>query len=278
MVQQFIRASRFTAFFLDDNQSVRSGEIGHSRYILHHAAELGIPVEEIDLNLQFRCGGSESYIHWTDGLLGFRPGYDLEWRRYGGYDLRLVDDVPAMDRDLRRLAADGHTCRIVAGYCWRWSKPQGNGALVHDVNDPRFEGWSGPWIAKTGQHLKPLDHQYFQWATQAEKYEEVGSIYSVQGFEFDHVGLIWGEDLVWRDGRWVAQLDRNKDHAFKKELRTSGEDPVAKLRNVYRVLLTRGMRGTFLFVLDEETRAHVQACLQEAGALGRVSREGAGRA
>ena len=94
-----------------------------------------------------------------------------------------------------------------------------------------------------------------------EAYEQVGSIYSVQGFEFDDVGLIWGDDLVWRDGKWVAQLEFNKDNAFKKELRNSGGDPVEKLRNVYRVLLTRGMMSTQLFVLDEETRAHVRDCL-----------------
>ena len=92
-------------------------------------------------------------------------------------------------------------------------------------------------------------------------YQQVGSIYSVQGFEFDAVGVIWGDDLVWRDGAWAAQLERNKDSAFKQELRRSGENAVAKLVNVYRVLITRGMRETHLFVLDEETRRHLAACL-----------------
>jgi DUF2075 family protein len=84
----------------------------------------------------------------------------------------------------------------------------------------------------------------------------------VQGFEFDYVGVIWGEDLVWRTDRWVADLSKNKDKTFKRDVRGSGEEAVAKLRNVYRVLLTRGMRGTHLFVLDEETRAHIESLLR----------------
>lgn len=263
MVRECIRASRVSAFFLDDNQSVRPGEIGHSQVIVDEARAMGVEVEEIDLNLQFRCNGSASYVNWAEGLLGFRDGNDLEWQRFEAYDAALVDDVTAEVARLRGLQADGLTCRVVAGYCWRWSKPDPLGHLVHDVTDPRFGGWSGPWIEKTGQHLKPLDHQYYKWATNPDHFEQVGSIYSAQGFEFDHVLLLWGEDLVWRDGRWVAQLDRNKDNAFKKEIRSTGADPVEKLRNVYRVLMTRGMRGTRLFVLDEETRAYVRGRLEE---------------
>ncbi len=261
MVRECIRASLVSVFFLDDNQSVRPGEIGHSRVIIEAAEAMGVPVEEVDLNLQFRCNGSASYVAWVEGVLDFREGIDLDWRRFGAYDAEVVDDIAEEVRRLSGLMVEGFTARVVAGYCWRWSKPTSLGELVPDVADPRFGGWAAPWIEKTGQHLKPLDHQYFKWATEPSHFEQVGSIYSAQGFEFDHILVIWGEDLVWRDGRWVAQLDKNKDSAFKKEIRQSGADPVDKLRNVYRVLLTRGMVGTRLFILDEETRSHVQRLL-----------------
>jgi uncharacterized protein len=259
MVQEVIAASKVSVFFLDDDQSVRAGEIGRSDVIETHARELGIPVERVDLNLQFRCSGSESYVNWVDGLLDFRSSNDLDWRRCGAYDFRVVQDVPSMADELRRHRDGGLKCRMVAGYCWRWSRPDSIGKLPHDLTDPRFGDWSGAWIEKTGKDLQPLDHQYYKWATQDSHAEQVGSIYSVQGFEFDVVGVIWGEDLVRRGNRWVAQLDHNKDGAFKKELRNSGGDPTEKLLNVYRVLLTRGMRGTLLAVLDEETRRYVEA-------------------
>lgn len=257
MVREVIAASRVSAFFLDDQQSVRAGEIGRADVIEHHAREMGIPVERVDLDLQFRCSGSESYIHWVEGLLGHRSDNDLEWRHYDAYDFKLLRDAAAVADELKARRAGGLTCRMVAGYCWKWRKPDAIGALPQDLRDPRFGGWSGAWIEKTGKDLKPLDHQYYKWATQDSHAEQVGSIYSVQGFEFDCVGVIWGEDLVRRGDHWVAQLEHNKDNAFKRELKTSGADPVEKLINVYRVLLTRGMLGTLLIVLDEETRAYV---------------------
>ncbi|MFO7561899.1 MAG: DNA/RNA helicase domain-containing protein [Enhygromyxa sp.] len=261
MIDEVIAASRVTVFFLDDNQSVRAGEIGRSSLILARAKALGVPYEVHELDAQFRCAGSTSYIHWVDGLLDFRAGLDLEWQTDRIYTARIWDQMPALDAHLRRQAELGRRCRLLAGYCWRWSKIDGLGRQPHDLVDPRFGGWSGAWIHKTGKDRKPLDHQYYKWASDDDAYEQVGSIYSVQGFEFDDIGVIWGEDLVWRRDRWIAQLERNKDNAFKRELRSSGGDAVGKLRNVYRVLLTRGMQSTHLFILDEETREHVRACL-----------------
>jgi hypothetical protein len=264
MIEEVIRASRVTAFFLDDNQAVRAGEIGHSSVVREAAQRLGVRLVEMELDLQFRCSGSESYIRWVDALLGFRDSGDLAWRDQGAYALGIQPDMKRMDQLLRSLRNQGYRCRIVAGYCWTWSKPVGEGSakLVDDVKDKRFGGWSAPWIEKTGQGRKPLENQYYRWANEDDYYEQVGSIYSVQGFEFDYVGVIWGEDLVWRTDRWVADLSKNKDKTFKRDVRQSGEDPVAKLRNVYRVLLTRGMRGTHLFVLDAETREHIEALLK----------------
>ena len=266
MIEEVILASRVSAFFLDDNQAVRAGEIGHSGVIRDAAKRLGVEIIEAPLDAQFRCNGSGSYVQWVDALLGFRPDSDLAWRQAEEYAVRVEDDVTRMDQWLRGKRAAGMKCRIVAGYCWRWSAPLAGNRLVHDVKDARFGEWSAPWIEKTGQARQPMDNQYFRWANEDDYYEQVGSIYSVQGFEFDHVGVIWGEDLVWRKDHWEAHLDKNKDKTFKRDITASGGADAAtiKLRNVYRVLLTRGMQGTSLFVLDDETRVKVRSMLQIA--------------
>lgn len=72
------------------------------------------------------------------------------------------------------------------------------------------------------------------------------------------MGVIWGKDLVWRDGEWVAQ----RDQSFDKPVKQPGADTARLLRNIYRVLLSRGGRETALLCLDEETRSHVQDTLQ----------------
>ena len=254
MVEEVLRSAKVSAFFIDDDQAVRAGEIGRSSLIREAAERLGYRVEWQDLDAQFRCAGSESWIAWVDAVLGFRSNLDLNWRRDQEYDLVPFGDPAEMEAWLLASMKGGERCRMVAGFCWKWSKPSPLGALPHDI---RIGDWSAPWIEKTGKDLKPLDNQYYKWATDDEKSNQVGSIYSVQGFEFDRVGVIWGNDLVWRTDRWVAQPSASKDGAFKKELSASGEDPAEKLRNVYRVLLTRGMRATGLHIVDPETRAHV---------------------
>lgn len=262
MIREVISASKVTAFFLDDNQAVRANEIGSVEHIRAHAEEMGAKVEVLDLNTQFRCSGSKSYIDWVDFVTGFSGNKSLAWKKYDAYDFQIVSSMQEMQSKLDRLHGGGNKCRVIAGFCWRWSKPLRNGALVNDIKDERFGEWSAPWIEKTGMDLAPAENQYYRWNTEASYYSQVGSIYSVQGFEFDYAGVVFGEDLIWRDGEWRSDLGKNKDATFKKELNRSNEDPTERLRNIYRVLLTRGMKGTYVFFLDEETRRHFEESLR----------------
>jgi DUF2075 family protein len=283
MIEELVKASRVTALFLDDNQAVRADEIGSVEYILEHTKRLGIKCELVDLNVQFRCSGSQSYMDWVDYALGFpvegRSNF-MAWKEYDEYDFRIMDSMQQMQHELDRLKEQQHRCRFVAGFCWKWSEIQGNGGLVHDIKDPRFGGWSAPWIEKGDQYAAPLDSRYYKWATDEDYYSQVGSIYSVQGFEFDYIGLIVGEDLIWRgstEGKqkdqlssskdWKAELSKNKDANFTRDLKSSGADPVEKLRNIYRVLLTRGMRGTFVYFLDAQTRRYFEALIEHEQTL-----------
>ncbi|WP_455179244.1 DNA/RNA helicase domain-containing protein [Azospirillum melinis] len=136
--------------------------------------------------------------------------------------------------------------------------------LKRAVTHPSFAGWSGHWIEKSDRYAAPRDHRYYKWAAIDDYAEQVGSIYSVQGFEFDYVGVIVGDDLVFRQGQWIANLKANKDNQFKQDLaRRRALDPsvneVDKLQNIYRVLMTRGMLGTYVFFTDPETRLYFQS-------------------
>jgi DUF2075 family protein len=195
--------------------------------------------------------------------MGFNTPPSTAWKEYGGYDFRISRDVAYMQDQLAELGKRGDRSRIVAGFCWRWSEPRRDGSLVHDVSDPRFGGWSAPWIEKGDRYADPSRHRYFRWANDDEYADQVGSIYSTQGFEFDYVGVIFGDDLVVRNGVWQANLGKNKDRQFQDDIsrrRKLGNtvDAAAQLRNIYRVLLTRGMKGTLVFFLDEETAAHFE--------------------
>ncbi len=90
------------------------------------------------------------------------------------------------------------------------------------------------------------------WATDPSGFEQIGCIYTAQGFEYAWNGVIFGPDLVWRGNGWRAVREGSKDYAVKK---AAPEDFDRLIRNTYKVLLTRGLAGTVIYSTDPETRA-----------------------
>ncbi|MHB8463147.1 MAG: DNA/RNA helicase domain-containing protein, partial [Vulcanimicrobiaceae bacterium] len=249
-IDELIDASKVTVFFLDDFQAVRPGEIGSMRLIQEAAARHEARYESIDLRTQFRCGGSAQYIDWVDQLLEVRKTGEMELE-VAAYDFSICDSPTQLETYLADRIADGYSARMMAGFCWPWSKPTDEGVLVNDVV---IDDFRRPWNARpeATRLAKNIPSSIF-WASDPNGFAQVGCIYTAQGFEFDYAGVIWANDLVIRDGKWVGQPSASHDGAVKK----GGARFVDIVKNAYRVLLTRGMRGCSVYIIDDETRAYV---------------------
>jgi len=263
-ISEVVDAAKVSVFLLDQRQSVRANEIGSVGLISDYARSHDIPVSRYDLNTQFRCAGSESYIRWVDYALGLSADDSMAWKRNNEYEFRVVDSPQELEGALKEQLARGFSARLVAGFCWPWSDPLPNGALVDDV---KIGDWARPWNKKPrdlckvrGSAERPSEHPYKIWATEEEGFSQVGCIYSAQGFEFDYVGLILGADLIWDPitRSWLTDLTKNCDRGFKSGLK-SPKERLEKLQQIYRVLATRGMRGTYVYCLDPYTRDHLEA-------------------
>jgi uncharacterized protein len=150
---------------------------------------------------------------------------------------------------------------MTAGYCWRWSDPRKDGTLVPDVV---VGDWARPWNLKSERSVGGAPPSQL-WATDPAGFGQVGCVYTAQGFEYDWNGVILGPDLVWRGDRWVAQRDENKDPDFRNRRAVSDAVFDRRVRNVYKVLLTRGMVGTVLYSTDGETREMLRGLVNPAG-------------
>jgi hypothetical protein len=139
--------------------------------------------------------------------------------------------------------------RVSAGYCWPWSDPDRDGRLVSDV---RIGDWAKPWNVKSDRAVGTAPPSAL-WATAEGGFDQVGCVYTAQGFEYDWSGVIIGPDLVARHGRTVTVRDANKDPEFKKRSVTDLQYE-RHIRNIYKVLLTRGMAGTVIYAVDPQTR------------------------
>ncbi|SBT46930.1 hypothetical protein GA0070621_2756 [Micromonospora narathiwatensis] len=256
-IAELIEAARVPVFLLDEDQVVKPGELGSLTLIARYAAQRGLEVEVVSLHDQFRCGGSSTYDRWTKDLLGLHEGEPMKWAGDGRFDLRIADSPEEMEAFLADKQAAGETARMSAGYCWPWSDPQPDDSLVADVQVGR---WARPWNVKSDRSVGDAPGSAF-WATDPGGFGQVGSVYTAQGFEYDWSGVIIGPDLVARDGRLVTRRSESKDPAFRNRQDVSDEAADRFIRNTYRVLMTRGMRGTLLYSTDPETRAFLASLM-----------------
>lgn len=254
-IEEILDAGRISVFFIDDRQVVRPGEVGSTELIRRAVGQRGIPLREYPLEAQFRANGSDAFIQWVDNTLGVARTPQVLWQADDPFDFRVLDTVEELDRLIRKRDAVGATARLVAGFCWPWSDPEPSGSLVPDVV---VGDWRRPWNARAeaGRLAAGIPKSDY-WATDPGGVEQVGCVYTAQGFEFDFVGVIVGRDLVYRPGRgWVGQPEESKDRIVSSG-KVAREDFTSYVKNTYRVLLTRGLRGCYVHFLDGQTRDFV---------------------
>jgi uncharacterized protein len=249
-VDELIAAARVPVFLLDQHQVVRPGEMGTVEDIEAHATRSGLSVQKISLDAQFRCGGSEEYLRWVKRLLGLEPGGPVPWSGDPAFALHVANSPQEMEHALRAKLGAGYGARIAAGYCWPWSDPRPDGTLEEDV---MIGDWSRPWNVK-GDRATGGAPPAALWATDPAGFGQIGCIYTAQGFEYDWNGVIIGPDLVWRGNAWDPVRSANRDPDFRSLTRVPDLEFGRLVRNVYKVLLTRGMVGTILYSPDPQTR------------------------
>lgn len=255
-IDELIGAARVTAFFIDEKQVVRPEETGSIAMIRAAALRLGAHVEEFELSSQFRCAGSDDYIRWVADLLQLDGQDTLNvWDSSREFVVQMHGTPAELEQVIRKADGNGLTARLSAGFCWPWSKPNHDGTLIDDV---QVGDWSMPWNAKSkARKLHKAIPKSDYWATDPRGVNQVGCIYTAQGFEYDYAGVIWGTDLVIRNGKWVGQPKESNDSELKRSVKSGALTFEDLVKNTYRVLLTRGMRACHLYVVDDETRQYI---------------------
>ncbi|MFE7077032.1 DNA/RNA helicase domain-containing protein [Streptomyces sp. NPDC057620] len=252
-IEELIDAARVPVFLLDEHQVVRPGEMGTVSQIRDVAAAKNLSFQEISLDSQFRCGGSDAYLRWVVSLLGLEQGGPVTWDPDDRMQLLVADSPQEMEDFLQQRRGQSYSARISAGYCWRWTTKYAPGEPL--PTDVVVGDWSRPWnvFGERGVAGAP---PAALWATDPAGFGQVGCVYTAQGFEYDWSGVIMGPDLVWRDDKWVTDRTASKDPVFTKA--TSDDAIDTLIRNTYKVLLTRGMVGTVIYSTDAETQAKLR--------------------
>lgn len=251
-IKELINSARCTIFFLDEDQRIHLSDIGTSKEIKKWASRAGAEVYETNLSSQFRCNGSDGYLAWLDHTLQIRdtanPVLDKEQ-----YDFRIFNSPNKLREAIIEKNKINNKARMVAGYCWKWNSKKNK--ELYDVVIPEHD-FQMRWNLTDDGSL---------WIIKPESVNEIGCIHTCQGLEMDYVGVIVGPDLIVRDGQVLTEPGaRDKDdytvRGYKKRMEKNPIETKATLRaiiaNTYRTLMTRGMKGCWVYFVDDETREY----------------------
>jgi DUF2075 family protein len=256
-VMEIIKASKCSVFFVDDHQIISLKDIGQSEEIRKQAKRLGAIILEECLQSQFRCNGSDGYIAWLEDVLQIRETAN----KY--FDLDYDFDVVESPHDLLKWVIENNgnnKARVIAGYCWDWPTKTRNVRGFHDIIIPEHN-FGMSWN---------LENDI--WAIEPNSVNEAGCIHTSQGLEFEYVGVIIGPDMYF-DGTNVC-TDANKrastDQSLKglKKLAKTNPELAEKradliIRNTYRTLLTRGLKGCRVFCTDTALGEYIKSRMKE---------------
>ena len=259
-IKEIIHAAMCSVFFIDESQRVTTSDIGSVEEIEKWAKYEGSEIVYKELKSQFRCNGSDAYLAWLDNVLEIREtaNYDMDDI---DYDIRIYDN-PSQVRDIivERNKAPNHA-RLLAGYCWNWIKEGKNDSSIHDIKIGDFEmSWN------LGNSTT--------YAIDDTSVNEIGCIHTSQGLEFDYVGVIIGEDMRYENGRIITDFTKRAktDQSMKgiKKLYKENPDQANEIadeiiKNTYRTLMTRGMKGCYIYCVDKKLGEYLKKQVQRNG-------------
>ncbi|AVM63141.1 MULTISPECIES: DUF2075 domain-containing protein [Dietzia] len=237
-------SSTHQIYLLDADQSVRPMDV--SAETLESLWSTVDPTSRIyPLTSQMRVKAGQNYVQYIKDVLSQRQDKPV---RFEGYDLRFFDHFPAMLNEIRAREDDTGLSRMLAGYAWEWRSSKDSG--VYDIT---IDGVQLRW-----------NKVIVDWVNSPSSVNEVGSIHTIQGYDLNYAGVIIGPDLRLDPRTGSLAFDRSNYFDRKGKQKNSDGRPVTDdellefVKNIYAVLLTRGMRGTYIYACDPPLREYLR--------------------
>lgn len=258
-VKEIIKSAKLSVFFIDEDQKVTFKDIGEKEEIKKWAKKFNADIQCLELGSQFRCNGSDGYLAWLDNTLQIRDTANTVFDSTD-YDFRVVDSPQVLKELIFEKNNINNKARLVAGYCWDWVSK--NNPNLNDINIPEHD-FSMRWNLASDGNL---------WIIQPESVNEIGCIHTCQGLELDYIGVIVGPDLICKNEKIITDpAKRSRMDSSIKGYRTlrqlNPRDAQAKvdaiIKNTYRTLMTRGMKGCYIYCVDKKLAEFIKSRIRE---------------
>ena len=235
-------SSKHQIFFYDENQSVKPSDIRPADFA-------ALPARTYKLKSQMRIGAGEEFVNFIEDIFDLKQPTTTT---FPNYDFRMFDNIEEMVSEIKSKNKKHTLARVVSGYAWPWNtKPNSKSGLKYDIE---IEGKQYVWNSTATD-----------WVNSPNAINEVGCIHTVQGYDLNYVGVIIGPELSYNfeEDRFV--VDKNK--YFDTNGRNGITDPdelERYIKNIYKTLLTRGISGTYIYVVDQNLRNYFNSLLRGA--------------
>ena len=236
--------SKTQIFLLDRAQSVKPADLNAST-VSELVAKAKSGSAFFTLTSQMRVEGGEDYIEYISSIMS--DSYAGAKKQFGSYDVKLFSSFAAMNNAIRNKNTEVGLSRLVSGFAWPWLTRKG----------AAFD------IEIDGVHLA-WNRRNYDWINSETSIDEVGSIHTVQGYDLNFTGVIIGNDLgfdtltnkiVFRRENYFDVKGKENNKVLGKKY--TDEDLQVFVTSIYRVLLTRGVKGTYIYVVDKNLRKHL---------------------
>jgi hypothetical protein len=256
--KEIIHGARTSVFFIDEEQMVTASDAGSIDEIKKWAKVENSHLEVVELLSQFRCGGSDGYLSWLDNTLQIRDTANTTFNDIP-YDFKIFDDPNELRFAIEEKNIEDNKSRMVAGYCWEWISRKEEHTNETDINIDDF-------------HMKwNLSGSKLPFAIDENSVNQIGCIHTTQGLEFNYVGVIIGDDLRFEDNKVITDFTkRAKSDKSLNGIKTLArkKNPIALkkcdeiIRNTYRTLMTRGMKGCYVYCTDKNLASYLKESIK----------------
>lgn len=230
--------SRNQIFFRDERQTVRPCDLTADDFMNILRNNYQEPKAQLRLDTQWRCQGGDDYIEYLRDILWNKA---KAFRDIPNYDLKLYTDCNRMYQDIQQKNEEFGLCRMAAGFAWPWDRNNTDEFTIHIQS-----------------HQYRWNRKYDNWISSETAPEEIGCIHTLQGYDLNYAGIIIGEDLKYNPETQTIVSDKT---SYFDTLGKAGvsDDPEALkdyLCNIYLTLLTRGIKGTYIYICDDALREY----------------------
>lgn len=252
MVDRAFYASRVNVWFIDEDQAVTKDDYLTIDKIKNYARKYGseiIEANDLKLTSQFRCMGGDEYISFINSFLGYDEPLKKKYSPKN-YDFRVFDNPTDMWEAIKEKQKEYKNARLLSGYTHEWISKTDENLYDFDMDDGRFKMKWNKFVS-------------YSYINDPEQFDRVGCIHTIQGVDMSYAGVIIGKDLKYRDGHLVFDKSENAKTDSASGIRNLDDETAARLiRNTYKVLLTRGMYGTYVFCEDKELCEYIKSIMR----------------